>query len=139
MEDFEYLVQVAAKNPTLAQSTADGLFPKAYDCHKTPDQLEAARDALFAALDSPVSPGDAGPDASTDGGGHDGGGTDGGSKDAAGGDSSSGDGGPTTNGSNGDESGSCGCTTPGACTHAYDVALLLVGAASLVLARRRRR
>jgi hypothetical protein len=146
MEDFEYLVQVEAKNPTLAHSTADGLFPKAYDCHKTPDQLEAARDALFAALDSPVAPGDAGPDASPgDGGGHDGGGTDGGSKDGGGGDgspvgdSSSGDGGPTTNGANGDESGSCGCETPGARDETFDVALLVVGAASLVLARRRRR
>lgn len=68
MEDYEYLAQVALANPTLAHSVADALFPSAYDCAKSPAQLEAARSQLFAALDVVVSP-DAGvADAGTDGG-----------------------------------------------------------------------
>src|SRR5207248_2481720 len=149
MEDYEYLVLVEKKDPTLAHSVADGLFPKAYDTHKTPDELEAARDKLFAALDSPVSPGDAG----TDGGVGDGGGPDGSpdgdvgpGKDGAVGDGSpvgdtaSGDGGPGGNGDNGggDVKGSCGCRTPAAKGGALE-ALALLALASLVVVRRRDR
>ena len=68
MEDYEYLVQVAAKNPALARSIALGLFPNAYDCHKTPAALEAARKQLFDLLDVPVTAGDAGPNPAGDGG-----------------------------------------------------------------------
>jgi hypothetical protein len=55
MEDYEYLVLVAAKNSDLADSVANGLFSHSYDSAKSPEQLESARDALFAVLDSPVS------------------------------------------------------------------------------------
>lgn len=55
MEDYEYLALVAKSDPKLARAIADGLFPKAYECAKTPEQLEAARDALFAALDVPAA------------------------------------------------------------------------------------
>ena len=68
MEDYEYLVQVALKDPSLARSIALGLFPNAYDCHKSPAALEAARKQLFDLLDSPVSTGDGGPNPGADGG-----------------------------------------------------------------------
>ncbi|HEX7602825.1 MAG TPA: DUF4091 domain-containing protein, partial [Polyangiaceae bacterium] len=68
MEDYEYLVQVAAKNPALARSIALGLFPNAYDCHKTPAALEAARKQLFDLLDNPTTAGDGGPKPAGDGG-----------------------------------------------------------------------
>jgi len=61
MEDYEYLVMVAKKDASLAKTVADGLFPKAYESAKSPEELEAARDKLFAALDTPAT-GDAGPD-----------------------------------------------------------------------------
>ncbi len=53
MEDYEYLAMVAKTNAALAKSVAAALFPKAYECAKTPAALEAARDQLFAALDVP--------------------------------------------------------------------------------------
>ncbi len=86
MEDYEYLAAVARTNPGLAKSVADALFPSAYDCHKTPDQLEAARAQLFAALDLATT-GDGGagpgPDGGMEAGGMAPGGGDGGA-DAAG-------------------------------------------------------
>jgi len=148
MEDFEYLVQVAAKDATLAQSVASGLFPSAYDCHKTPDALEAARDKLFAALDSPVAPGDAGTDGGVDAG-HDGSvATDSGAdvgkpKDAATtdgapvADASTVDGGAGDADTSGDVVQGCGCSTPGApLSRGAAMAWLAVGA--LLFARRRK-
>lgn len=111
MEDYEYLIQAAKKDASKTKSIADTLFPHTYESHKTPAELEAARDQLFAMLDAPTtSPGDAGGD---DGGttGDDGGttGDDGG---VAGQDASTGADG-ATNGDNGDVSGGCGCRVAG--------------------------
>ena len=60
MEDYEYLTLVAAKDPALAHSIADTLFPHAYTCAQPPEALEAARDQLFALLDQAASVGGAG-------------------------------------------------------------------------------
>jgi len=75
MEDYEYLVQVAAKDKTKARAIALALFPHAYDCAQPPAKLENARDQLFALLstvvptDGGVQPSDARPgDGPADGG-----------------------------------------------------------------------
>lgn len=79
MEDYEYLVQAAAKNATATRAIALALFPSPTQCNQPPSALESARDQLFAMLDVPVTspePGgetfdDAGPlpDGGTTGGG----------------------------------------------------------------------
>jgi hypothetical protein len=51
MEDYEYLHMV---DPALAKQVTDSLFPTAYDCARSPGELESARDQLFAALDQPL-------------------------------------------------------------------------------------
>jgi hypothetical protein len=54
MEDYEYLVLAAKKDPALARSVAEGLFPKAYESARKPAELEAARHKLFLLLDEPL-------------------------------------------------------------------------------------
>lgn len=114
MEDYEYLAQVAAKDPQLARQIALGLFPTPYDTHKTPAELEAARAKLFAALDV------AGPGPGVDGG--------------------IGDAGPLADGgSNGANGGAGGCScneVPGGARADLAGLLAVVG---LVAARLRRR
>jgi MYXO-CTERM domain-containing protein len=141
MEDYEYLVQVAAKDAALAKSIADGLFPHAYESAKTPKELEDARDKLFAALDSPVSPGDAGTDSGpgTDSGTDGGTGTDSGpgSDSGPGADSSTGADGSIAEGGSGDSSG-CGCRTVASDTTTRNAGLLAIAALAAVVRRRRR-
>ncbi len=142
MEDYEYLALVAKKDPAKAKAIADGLFPHTYDSAKPPKALEDARHQLFVLLDSPTTPGDAGP---TDGGpGTDGGATDSGLTPDGG---PSIDGGPGTDGGIVDDSGSgggsptdssgCGCALPGGVSPSGFGVFALVGLA-LSLVRRRR-
>jgi MYXO-CTERM domain-containing protein len=140
MEDYEYLVMVAAKNPTLAKTVADGLFPHSYESAKTPKELEDARDRLFAALDGPIVPGDAGTDSGpgTDAGGDSAPGTDGGpgGDSGPGADASTGGDGSTDGG--GDSSSGCGCRTAGESNAAYGgTALSLLAGLALFVRRRR--
>ena len=141
MEDYEYLAMVAKTNGALATSAAAGLFPTAYDCAKTPEQLEAARDQLFAALDVPLPHGGDGGVTSPDGGGvlGDGGIVSGEGGRAGGGDAGSSGGsdggGPAQNGDGGSSSG-CDVAPSGASSNG---ALMLLGGVAIFLAGRRRR
>ncbi len=115
MEDYEYLTQVAAKDPATARQIALALFPTAYQCDQSPSALESARDQLFAILDVPVPASDAG--ATGDGGldaGADGG---------------------TTTGS----SGGCGCDAAGARSRGGFWLALVAALAALRTSRRARR
>ena len=129
MEDYEYLAMVAKTNAALATSAAAGLFPKAYECAKTPAQLEAARDQLFAALDVAVSP-------TRDGGigSPDGGVTGDGGVGSGGGDASTG--GPTPNADTGGDS---GCALVAGDDGSRGGVALLGGALLAIACRRRRR
>jgi hypothetical protein len=102
MEDYEYLVLAAAKDAAKADTVARGLFPHTYSCDQTPAQLEAARDQLFALLDTTPA---------TDGGPADVGPTSDGSRDGAA-DQGADDGGATEQGDgepHGGLGGGCGC------------------------------
>ena len=138
MEDYEYLTMVAKKDAHLATSVAAALFPKAYDCAKTPAELEAARDRLFAALDVPPPADDGGAPMPDAGVGADGGGT-GGDGGANGGSNGTG-GGPS-----GDSGQSGGCAIARSGSGALDAGvfggsgLACVGAAIAIVVRRRRR
>lgn len=116
MEDYEYLALAAKKDAAKVKTIADTLFPHAYESAKTPEELEASRDQLFAMLDEPTTPpGDGGPnpdDAGTTPG------------DAGGG-----------NAATGGEDGGCGCRAAGS-SAATPWALLLAAA---VASRRRSR
>ena len=52
MEDYEYLVLAAKKDPVRTKKIATELFPRSYRSFRAPEQLEYARKQLFAMLDS---------------------------------------------------------------------------------------
>jgi hypothetical protein len=117
MEDYEYLVQAAKKDPAKAHQIASTLFPHPWDTHKPAADIEKARDTLFALLDSPSSgsaggasgsggtaaAGGAGGSAAGGSGGIDGGAAAGGGGGSAGG----------SGASSGSNSGGCGCRAAG--------------------------
>jgi MYXO-CTERM domain-containing protein len=119
MEDYEYLTQVAAIDPKKAKDIANALFPHTYESAKSPADLEAARDQLFAILDKPGSSSSS--SSSTTSSGSTSSGAGGGA--TTGGDSATGDG------------GGCSCSTSRS-SSAGGAALALIGVA--LLARRRR-
>jgi hypothetical protein len=130
MEDYEYLAMVQKTNAALATSVASALFPKAYECAKTPAALEAARDQLFAALDVAVTPsGDGG--TSGDGGGSPDGG--------ANGDGGIGGGDPSGGPQNGDTATDSGCALAAGDDGSRGGLALLAGAIVAIACRRRRR
>jgi hypothetical protein len=131
MEDYEYLVLVEKKDAALAKSVVDGLFPTAFDCAKSPAELEAARDRLFAALDT-VPAADAGPTSDAGGGGDAGFPPDGACNCSDAG-ATGGDGGGTDKGG---AAGSCGCV--GAGPGGLALFFLALGGPLLRLRRRRR-
>jgi hypothetical protein len=113
MEDYEYLVQAAAIDPSKVKQIALGLFPTPYQCNQPASALESARDQLFAMLDEPLPTGGE-PSDGSDGG-------------------SSGDGG--TN--NGGSSGGCSCTAAGSASDSG--VFIALGAIGIALVRTGRR
>lgn len=140
MEDYEYLALVAKKDPAKAKAIADGLFPHTYDSAKPPKALEDARHQLFVLLDSPTTPGDAGPTdggPTTDTGGRP---DDGGplpDSGPGGGDTASADDGGTGGGDGG--SSGCGCALPGDDAPASTGGAFALLGLALALVRRRSR
>ncbi len=138
MEDYEYLTMVAKTNPALANSVADGLFPTAYECAKTPADLEAARDQLFSVLDVPLpsdaSDGGAPEDASSPDGGDAG---EGGAHAVEGGDAST-TAPPAAQESPAAETSGCALTT-GDAAGSRGVVATLLGAIVVAVGRRRRK
>jgi uncharacterized protein (TIGR03382 family) len=135
MEDYEYLSMVAKKDAAKAKAIAAGLFVTAYGCHKQPQDLEAARDQLFALLDAPLTNGgaDGGTDAGwgVDAGGGAGAGVDAGVKAGAGADA-----GWENSAAPTDQGG--GCSSSGAVATPGAAATTVLGLLGAALLRRRR-
>jgi hypothetical protein len=135
MEDYEYLVLVAAKDPIKARTLANTLFPWAWQCAQSPGKLETARDAMFAFLDGPVDAGapdaDSGKaDGASDGPPHDA--LADGLTDAADGPDSA----PLQRDTWGGESSDCSCGTVGGLPRGY-WGMMAVVAGLVALGRRR--
>ncbi len=156
MEDYEYLVQAAKKDPAKTTQIARTLFPHAWDTAKPASALDAARDQLFAMLDNPTSgaggaAGSAGASGGSAGASGGAGGASGGSGGASGGSAgasggsggaSGGSGGAADGGGAGGAAatpsgdGSCGCRAAGA---KRPGSRTLLGLLVLALAAARRR